>query len=279
MVQRRYFLMFYFLFLGVFFFGVVPSQAGVISIETRITTEVRRDTLHTTITVTNRGDEAANNIQMATQSPKANKSSNVLPSLLVGKSHSESFDYPLQGLAPGRYPLLAQIGYTDANVYPFSALAVSLFSYRQDATSLILGILGNTQIQKSGRLNLSVKNMDAQDKTLQIQLITPREISVEGSKLQVHVTAGSESKFSFHIRNFSAIQNSTYAVYAVIEYEEGGMHHAALAPGTIVILPPGLMHTIQQGLPYILTALAVIFVLIFGRIYWERKNKAAVSRK
>jgi hypothetical protein len=262
---------FYLLIIAILLLGASPSHAGVISIEAQITTQIKSDTLFTTVTVTNRGDEAADNIQIETQSPTTSQKSAVLPTLPVGKSHSETFSYPLQGLLRGRYPYLARIDYTDTNLYPFSALAFSLFNYQENASSYLLGTLGNTKIEKNGRIELSVKNLDARDKQLTIELITPRELSVDHARSQSVLSAGAESTISFSMRNFSALQGSTYAVFALIQYEDGGTHFTTLAPGTVIIGPPGFLSTLQKyQTPLIALSLAFGF-LIFGRIYWEKK--------
>lgn len=265
----------YFPFIPLLFLGFSPSQASVITLESQVKNTVRQDAVDVMVTVTNRGDETAHNIQITVKSPLSSKQSDVFSALPVGEKHSESSTHSLRGLHPGLYPLIVQIGYTDANLYPFSAMAISPLIYKTGSVSSILGRLGNVKVRQNGRLNLKVKNLEGQNKQVAIQLLAPREISVENSPVKIDLPAGAESQISFPVHNFSALQNSTYAVYATMEYEENGTHYTALAPGTLFIAPPNLLSSIQSYLGPVFILLLAFGLLIGGRIYWELKKGTA----
>jgi len=265
----------YLIFLPLLICGRSPLEGSVISLQSQVKNTVRGETLETTITVTNRGDETALNIQITAKSPQSSKQSAVLPDLPVGKSHSETSTFSLAGLNPGLYPLIVNIGYTDANLYPFSALAISPITYKTGSAPSILGLLGNAKVRQSGRLDLKVKNLENQNRHLTIQLLTPRELSAENPLTTLDLSPGAESKVSFVVRNFAALKGSTYAVYATMEYEENGIHFTALAPGTLTIEPPGPLASLQHSLGPALLFLLALGALIGGRIYWERRKVTA----
>lgn len=217
--------------------GLSPLYAGVISLESRVDVSVQPHSLGVDLTVTNRGDESAYNVQVRNEVLGVTQESSLQPRLDVGKDFSARFRFPLEHPLPGRYPVILRILYTDANRYPFSALVLSNFSWQRDALAGVLGILDKAQFRSGGRLHLKAKDLDGQAKSLRVRLLLPLELSAATAQEDIALRPGEEVTVPFAVRNFSALEGSTYPVYAIIEYDAAGTHVTTLAPGLIRIGP------------------------------------------
>lgn len=92
-------------------------------------------------------------------------------------------------------------------------------------------------------------------------MIAPRELTVEEEKLELSVGAKSEQSAGFTVRNFSALSGSTYQVFAVSEFDDGGLHYTNIAPGTIRVAEErGFLGLNQNILIAVLAALVIVFI-------------------
>jgi hypothetical protein len=250
--------------------GLTPAWAGKISLETQIQLSAPGDILHATVSVTNHGDESAYNVQIKAESLNPPLQSLLQQTLPVGKTFSATFRQSIKNFPPGRYPLLLRILYADANMYPFSAPATSSFIHGQDAVPDLLGIFEHTQIGRNGRLLLKLKNPGELSKRVHIRLFLPQELSAENPAQEIELAPRQETSLRFPVHNFSALEGSTYAVFAVLEYDQGGLHYSTLAPGTVTIGSSG-----SFGNDWIFGILLVILFtwLIFVNVRPSRKRK------
>lgn len=212
--------------------------AGTISLDTQVQATVEGETLHGAITLTNRGDEPAYQVQVAAEVQELSWTSSVRERVAVGESHTVNFEQALGGLQPGRYPLIVRIHYTDANRYPFSALTVTEFTVGQAAAPDLLAILEGVTIQGDGRVTLRMKNLTQEPRTVTVRLVLPNELSAEPSTMTKELSADQETQATFRVKNFSALGGSTYPVYAVLEHESDGVHHTTLAAGSVRVESP-----------------------------------------
>ena len=193
------------------------------------------DVLQTKVLVTNRGDETAYSVQIKAESLNPPQQSPTAQNIPVGKSISTTFKQSIKDLPHGRYPLLLRILYADANMYPFSAPATSFFTHGHDAAPELIGVIENSRVGKSGHLTLKLKNPSELAKEIHLRLFLPQELSVENPTSTIELSPHQETSIRFPVRNFSALEGSTYAVFAVLEYDQEGLHYSTLAPGTIAI--------------------------------------------
>jgi len=243
--------------------------AGHISIQSQVDVSTRKNTLDVAVTVTNHGDESARNVQIKAEAPAFSRESAVQSTLPVGKSDSATFHFPISRLSPGRYPLIVRILYTDANLYPFSALTVSSFARQQDIPAGLIGILEGTVLRDKGRLTLKLKNLEDESRPLHIRLITPHELSADPSSLETVLAPHQEASYNFSLANFSALSGSSYPVYGLIEYDRTGVHNTAEAMGIVRISDSKL--TANNTWLILLGILAVLFAFINVRAF--RKSR------
>lgn len=222
------------------------------------------------ITITNKGDEPAYNLQLTLTSPSSIEKSEPKPSLDVNEEFSTIIRTGSSGLLPGTYPLILNIDYTDGNSYPFSAISVSLFNNKEATNPGLVTAIEPVTLSGSDKIKLKIKNLDETDKKLKIRIIVPKEITAEDEKL-LPLAARDEASASFRIKDFSARPNSVYAVFAIIEYEQDGRHYTSISPTSVSIVK-----SLNVPANILITSLAVLLAIyIIYRV--RRKNESKHS--
>ena len=246
------------------FLLLIPiAAASYISIQSSITTTENE----TTITVTNLGDEPAYDVQLSLDINNQKAISSIKKQLNIKEIFEwrEPLTITLKNL--GRYPLILITNYQDANSYPFSAISVSAFDYKQATISDIVAKIENIELSEKGKLMLTIKNLADTPKNLNIKLIIPKELTIDKDKLALNLESKSEQTISFEIKKFSALTGSSYAVFAVIEYDENELHYTTVTNGVVKIIEKKNLLNNQN----LLISVLVILIIIF--IYFQFKKK------
>lgn len=251
------------LFLVVILFATPIVVASYLSMQSSITVTENK----TIITVTNLGDESAYNVQLSLDINEQKKISDLKSQL--GMQEKFEWKMPLDSKLknPGKYPLILTTSYQDANSYPFSAISVSTFDYKQGAISDIAAKINSIEIADEETLELTIKNTADTTKNLNIRLIAPKELTAEKDKVSIKLPAKREITINFEIKKFSALAGSSYVVFGVIEYDEAGRHYTAVTNGLVRVIEKKNIFNNQA----LLTALLVILAVIF--IYFQLKKK------
>ena len=241
------------------------AAASYISIQSAVTATDNK----TTIKVTNLGDEAAYNVQLSLDINNKKITSNAKRQLGVGESFEWTAPLGFKSKNPGKYPIILTTNYEDANSYPFSAISVSTFDYKEAAVSDIAAAMSNTQLSDKGVLGLKIKNTGESAKDATIRLIIPKELTADKDKVSIKIPPKSEMAIEFEIEKFSALAGSSYAVFAVIEYDEDGRHYTSMANGIVKVFEKKNIFTNQNLLITLLTILTIVF------IYFQFKKKSS----
>ncbi len=211
------------------------ASASYISLNTSLSSKFEHGKVKANVSIINKGDEAACNVQAEFRSGGVSVLADKVPQLPVGWTYKTTREIPLKLTTPGSYPLALVVHYTDANSYPFSSLTLQTFVFGREAPAPVFGQLGSATFDKGGRLTLKLKNSGARPVTATAALIVPAELTVDGASQPVAIGARSEQTVSFTVKNFSALAGSTYQVFAVTEFDDGGLHFTAIAPGLVKI--------------------------------------------
>jgi len=235
--------------------------ASYISLNTTLSSKVENNNLKVTVSVVNKGDESAFNVQAEIKVGKKDVLLSKTSELPVNGIYKVEEAFRLSLAKPGTYPLTLIMHYTDANQYPFSALTGQTFTYRQEAVSPIFGQLKSTSFSKEGQLKLVLKNSgDAGIKT-NTYLVAPGELTVAEKSLSLAVASKSEQSGSFAVKNFSALSGSTYQVFAISEFEDQSLHYTSISPGTVKIVERQEIFGLSYAtLFFILAMLIIIFI-------------------
>lgn len=252
------------LFLLIILLVIPIVVASYLSMQSSIT--VTED--ETIITVTNLGDESAYNVQLSLDISEQKKISDLKSQL--GMQEKFEWKMPLDSKPknPGKYPLILTTSYQDANSYPFSAISVSTFDYKQGAISDIAAKINSIEIADKETLELTIKNTADTTKNLNIRLIAPKELTAEKDKVSIKLPAKREITINFEIKKFSALAGSSYVVFGVIEYDEGGRHYTAISNGVVKVVEKKNIFNNQN----LLIALLIILVMIFTYFQFRKKK-------
>ncbi len=236
-------------------------MASYISLNTSLGTKVTERELDVYVSVVNKGDEPAHNVQAEIRLGGKQYYAKKVQQLGIDQKYQVMRDLPLKVQRPGNYPLILAMHYTDANQYPFSALTGKTFAYRNvDRPSEIFGRMGTARFWKEGRIELTLRNSGDTELEVFTYLETPRELSVTSPKQAAVIPAKADKTLVFGLKNFSALTGSNYQIFAVTEYDKDGIHQTSITPGMIRIEEEKALMGV--GYNYLVFAL-IVLVLAF----------------
>lgn len=228
---------------GAFLLLLAASSASTASYITMVTdfsvTQKKEGTV-LTVRSQNRGDEPAYGIQVEVQVANKEIVGPLVPQLGVNASTSTEFSLNVPFRLPGHYPILVKTRYRDANNYPFTAPAVGFLDFQSPVVSKILirAVDANIPATGKGTMAFTVRNNDSVRRELDLTLLLPDELIVANNKQRLAVAASEAKSVQFVVENFSALQNSGYAVTLVAEHEDGKNHYSTAGSGKIRITAP-----------------------------------------
>ncbi|MEE8343591.1 MAG: hypothetical protein V3R51_07290 [Gammaproteobacteria bacterium] len=247
-------------------------NASYITMATDFLIVKKEDGLLLTVTTQNLGDEPAYGIQFEVQAGQQEFVSASVSQL--GVNQKASSDFPIDNVfrLPGHYPVLIKTHYQDANAYPFTALAVGFYDFEYPVVSKVLVRAENVNIPANGKgtISFTVRNNDSVARELDITLHLPDELAVLQDKDQITIAPKGSESVRYTVENFSALENSAYAVTLVAEYEDGKYHYSAAGSGIIRIVASSFMA--GYSLWTVLAAAGVLLVLLVVVILVRRKQ-------
>ena len=140
-------------------FCAFSASASYISLKTTVNTSVEKDVLKVRVTAVNKGDEGAHNVQAEMRLGKRVILAPKRQELGVDAAYRAAAEFDLKLKAPGQYPMVVIMHYTDANQYSFSALSVPIFVYKEERVGDVFGQLSSARISEKGSIDLLRKNL------------------------------------------------------------------------------------------------------------------------
>ena len=191
----------------------------------------------------NRGDEPSYGVQLEVQAGDRQFTSAVVPRLSVNEKITERFPVDDVFGLPGHYPIVIKTHYKDANAYPFSALTVGFYDHQAPVVSKILMRAENTDIPSngSGTVSVVVRNNDSVPRDLEVVLHLPDELATVAEQQSLQLAPGTEETLHYVVENFSALENSSYAVALIAQYEDGERHYSASGSTVARITAPSVV--------------------------------------
>lgn len=245
-------------------------MASYISIETTTVITVTENKLSVKVSVTNRGDEPAHNIQINVSENERKQSSPVKHAIDVDETVDYEPEFDLLQKKDGRYPLVVNVDYTDANQYPFTATSVLLYTFGNDTVTKVHGSADNIALSKHSKINLTLKNMENDVKELHINLVVPKELTVVESARNISLSARSEKVVKFKVNNFTALAGSQYNAFFVVEYEDKIKHYTCLVSSLIEIQAKS--STFKDNKIYIIIGVSILLVILI-LVQFRKKEK------
>lgn len=245
-------------------------MASYITIVTEFSVTEESDSLTLKIKTKNQGDEPAYGIQLEVQIGEQTFTSTSVPQLGVDKTTSSDFSIQDAFHLPGHYPLLIKTHYQDANKYPFTSLAVGFYDFQYPVVSKVLIRGEESRIPSDGKgtMKYTVRNNDSVERDLVLTLHLPDELAALKDSGSLTIGPKQSKLLQYTIENFSALDNSEYAIALVAEYEDGKSHYSTAGSGFARITEPNAM---DGYLPWIVAVASVVILVFLVIIRLRRK--------
>jgi hypothetical protein len=248
-----------------FFIGAGQASASNLTIEGYPKFEVKQEgqnwRLIGTYEIVNNGDETAKN---------------VFPNLELGSWHwvgepktlamKEKAVWNLDEILPGEklackagdtcagqnlpdhglFPLLIRRHYEDMNSYQFTAaevlnIVIGELTGEAMVSSRAKPLVAKLAFHENGNsfgAKLELKNISQVPKKVSVAYFTSREIEVMTQPKIVELSGGAVNISDAELKNFSGLEGSSYAVFAVMQWEEFGVRNSLATSGIVRIEKP-----------------------------------------
>ncbi len=216
--------------------GLLPlsGQAGVIQLRSVVTADVAATPPRLRIDLINTGDEPARAVSIEARLGAWQAQSEPVPALGPGGRISRTFQITDLPAVPGFYHAVVKVRYADENDHAFSSISVAeVITHDSAAMDRVTASLEPADIDRNGALTVKVMAVDDAPVTARIRLVLPDEFQCAEVEREISVPPGAPSPVMFSVTNASALPDSTYAVFALLEYEANGLHRSVAANGTL----------------------------------------------
>ena len=250
-----------------------PCSARYITLNIKPHAEVVERFLSVSAVIANEGDEPARAIQVSLETEGH---AVTLPSIGDIRPHDQTtvkLSLPVGALDPGSYTGILRVGYTDANGYVLSTVAIVPVSKRVNPPSPVTVVLRADDVASSSNVNVQVNNVVRKTMPARVRLITPRELTVTPSESHIVLHGGQEESVRFAIRNASALPGSSYAVFAIVDAEENGTHTSTAQSDRVSVLAAGG----ASSSSFLIAALALTPLLVL--LVFRLSKRAALRIK
>ncbi|OYT53731.1 MAG: hypothetical protein B6U72_04910 [Candidatus Altiarchaeales archaeon ex4484_2] len=219
--------------------------AGHISLNTRYTfpSVVTTGNFTVKVEVTNTGDEAAYDVSLTPLLSEGLESEPLAVGnkIAAGGTFNGELDVNLGGdVTPGEYALAVLTDYKDANGYPFSSISIppEKLVIRKHSNSLVSATIERIKLPVNGKKNIKLKlrNLEDREHQVSVLLLLPREFDTGSEGETVNLESRGDSEFEFDLMSRGALSGSTYIIYALLEYDEDGIHHTSNAVGVVEVV-------------------------------------------
>ena len=253
--------------------GAAPAGAGSITINMTTRAELGEKELTVNLTVGNSGDEAAGSVVPILRLRDREVRGTREDSLPPGARIERTLVLPAEDLGEGRWPFRIAVSYTDQNQYPFQALHVSLVTRGNPLPAKVaVTKVDITPLETTADLAMRVKNLAGVDRAATVTLFAPEDIGVEGGPEGVELEPWAEDTVDFEITNRTALTGSRYPVFAAIEYDEDGAHHAVIAQGIVEVSSPRAF--LPRALLWVVGGLLLGWVALLA---WRARTRRAAA--
>jgi hypothetical protein len=160
--------------------------------------------------------------------------------------------------------VLVKVHYQDANKYPFTAASVGFYDFQYPVVSKVLIRAEDAVIPSNGKVavNYTVRNNDSVEHDLILTLQLPDELATLKYSDGLSIGPGQSKSLQYVMENFSALENSAYAVALVADYEDGERHYSTAGSGTVRITGPDTLGVDMLRVVAAISAVVLAFLII-----------------
>jgi hypothetical protein len=217
-----------------------PAAAGTTSISITQGARFADGKLVVDFTVGNAGDEPALSVTPILRFGDREVRGNGTPSLAPDTSFDETLSLAVGALGEGRWPYQLVVDYTDLNQYPFQALqAQALVVGSPPPAKLVVAAIQGGDISGDGTLAITVKNLTPEARTARIHVLVPEGLEARGGARELALDGWQDATFEVPLVNHKALVGSRLPAFVTVEYDDGPVHQAVVAQGSVAILGEG----------------------------------------
>lgn len=252
---------------------VVMAHGSYISMETSLSVTASPGEVEAKVTTRNKGDEPAHQVRLEIQAMGQTFAGSSAVQLGVDQTHVDTFSlgdlFPLEG----RYPVFVKTHYQDGNSYQFSALHGGLHDYGQAvATDIrIKGHEADMPVDGETGMRFTLFNNGTGSHDIELSLHVPDEILVTGETNTLTLQAKEEKEVAFVLKNFSALENSSYVVFLAAGYSDDGQYYGGLGSAIVHIKEIQSVFSAFSS-QWVLIAMAALF-LVFLALQFKTRGK------
>ncbi len=226
-------------------------------------------TLSLSLGVLNEGDTVARAVEASLWFAGHSVRGGVHPALPAGDTYEVDLALATPPAEPGRWPYRIAVDYTDATQHPFQALAMgTLIVGTPEPVDVALRKIRTLKLARRGALAFEVANEGQAPRDVEFDLHLPLGLEPAGPLPAVALGPGEARDVEIPLRNESALPGSSYAVFVVAAYREGGVHQALVVPASVQIVAfEPLLETWAPWLYGIATLLVATWGVGFA---WQR---------
>jgi hypothetical protein len=257
-----------------------PAAAGTTSISISQVARVAEGNLVVDLEVGNSGDEEALSVTPILRFGDKQVRGKGTPRLAPDTSFAETLSLPVGTLGEGRWPFHLTVDYTDLNLYPFAALqAQAIVVGRPPPAKVVVPAIQGGDITGTGALAITVKNLTPESHTARIHVLVPEGIEAAGSSRELALDAWQDATLEVTLTNRAALVGSRYPAFVIVEYDDGPVHQAVVAQGSVAIIGEGsFIERWARWLWITSTALVVGWLAYLGARWLQRRPASAPSR-
>ncbi len=247
-----------------------PCFASYITIDTNTAVTIDDGQITIACKITNKGDEAAHQVEVQTNLNLQKFSSRPFQTLTPGKSLQTKFKFtPKTKFSRLIIPLV--IKYKDSNLFGFSAVSYADAKSSAHELSTVYCRVKEATLSKKGRVSLTLKSLDHHSHSTMVRVITPHELTATPAEKNVIVPAESEIQANFRIANFSALAPSNYTILCIVSEKRNNGWYEEVFNGRINIVSPqkSLQLFSSPYIPWIIILLVIFFAI---RQFKTKKN-------
>lgn len=246
------------------------AQAGTISLQITTRTMVRQGLLSLELSVLNRGDEAARNLQAEGLGPGQGVRSALVVLLPPGQKAGLRLSWPLPDRARGRHAVAVRVQYQDLNEYPFSALAWGYYWLGRDTASPLAVRAPAVQLAGSAEAALLLKNPLPRPLKVGVQVFAPQELSARAEPPALELPARGQGRVVVRLRNFSGLPGGRYQVLVLLGSRQEGLASVKAVPLMVsLVAEPGFWRRTRWW--WALGALALLLAAGLG--WWLARRR------
>jgi hypothetical protein len=131
-------------------------------------------------------------------------------------------------------------GPQDLNQYPFQALQVqALVVGSPPPAKVVVPAIQGGDISGTGTLAITVKNLTPESRTARIHVLVPAGIVATRAARELSLDAWQGETLEVSLTNRTALVGSRLPAFVSVEYDDGPMHQAVVARGSLAVLGEG----------------------------------------